>query len=228
MARNINNEWQSLAGRTSPIERVSWNKHDVDIQSVVNEYNDYLSGTPGYQSLDWHLIKAMTFVETGPTSKDWDTEPLQSANAGDSGFADMMTHGSREAEIVPLNLQSAVQAPNASAFNNIAAGVGYLLYRAAHFGSQTVLQGQPKSIVTKSGDSLYGIAKDNGSTEAVVRALNPHVHFDRLKPGTTITVQKAGLETVIVGWDPIDPQSIAQLYNANGRGRVSGGTDICV
>ncbi len=63
-----------------------------------------------------------------------------------------------------------------------------------------------------------GIAKDNGSTEAVVRALNPHVHFDRLKPGTTITVQKAGLETVIIGWDPIDPQSIAQLYNANGRG----------
>ena len=204
-----------------PARALSWNAYDQDTQNIVSQYNDYLRGTPGYQSLDWQLIKAMLWVETSPTAPDnqWDTAPMQSANKGDSGWSDIMNNGDKMSLIVPLNLRSAVASPNLRAADNIAAGVGYLLYRAAEFGSQTqVDKNDIKSVVVSHGDSLYSIARKVGTTEQVLRDMNSHAPLYPLKVGIKLNYAPAKTVTVITGWQSIDPQSTYRLYNANRRG----------
>ncbi len=48
--------------------------------SIVNTYNNYLAPTPGYTNLDWRLVKAILFVETGAGADDWAKKPMQSDN----------------------------------------------------------------------------------------------------------------------------------------------------
>ena len=156
---------------SSPARAPSWNAHDQDTQSIVSQYNDYLRSTPRYQSLDWQLIKAMLWVETNPTAMDdaWDKAPMQSANKGDVGWGDMMNNGNKMNLIVPPSLRSAVGTPGLSASDNIAAGVGYLLYRAAEFGRKTqVDKNDIKSVFVSPDDSLCSIARKVGTTEQMI------------------------------------------------------------
>jgi len=73
-------------------------------------------------------------------------------------------------------------------------------------------------VTVEKYDSLYSIAKHNGSNEAAGRGLNPNVDFQKLKPCMTVRVQKTDVQTVITGWDPVTVDEIARRYNANGRG----------
>ncbi len=205
----------------NPARALSWNAHDQDTQNIVSQYNDYLRSTPGYQSLDWQLIKAMLWVETSPTAPDdqWDTAPMQSANKGDVGWRDMMNNANRMSLIVPPNLRSAVAFPNLRATDNIAAGVAYLLYRAATFGPQTQLdKNNIKSVVVSRGDSLYSIARKVGTTEQILRDMNSHAPLYPLKVGIKLNYVPANTVTIIIGWQSINPQSTYRLYNANGLG----------
>lgn len=49
-----------------PARTLVWNEYDQDIRAIVSHYNDHLRHTPGHAPLDWRLIKAMLWTETGP------------------------------------------------------------------------------------------------------------------------------------------------------------------
>lgn len=85
----------------------------------------------------------------------------------------MNTQTPRENLIVPPSLRGALGAANISAYNNIAAGAAYLLFRAAHF---------------------------------------------ERKKSARDTAGRRDETWVITGWNSITPNSIADTYNANGRG----------
>jgi hypothetical protein len=169
---------------------LSWNEYDSDIQNIVTEYNHYLLGTPGFVSLDWRLVKAMIWTETDPHAKHelWKTKPMQSDNPGDRGWHDMMGKPNEKNLIVPHNLQSAVASPNLTPADNIAAGVGYFLFRAAEFGPKTIVdKSKILSVTVEHGDSLDRIARRAGTSEQVLRDMNSGISLYPLKPGTKLT-----------------------------------------
>lgn len=50
------------------IDRASsdWDYYDTEIRRVVNEYNMHLRNAPHFNPLDWRLVKAMLWTESGP------------------------------------------------------------------------------------------------------------------------------------------------------------------
>lgn len=56
-------KWQD--GLSNAVGDVKWNAYDCEIQMAVNEFNQHLADTPNYMPLDWQLIKAMVWTETG-------------------------------------------------------------------------------------------------------------------------------------------------------------------
>ncbi|HGL4260413.1 hypothetical protein [Burkholderia dolosa] len=87
-------KWQDGIGRA--VGNASWDSWDCEIQMAVNEYNRYLSGVAGYRPLDWRLVKAMTWAETGANSSEWRIKPLQIGVSGDPGLASFL-HGNEGA-----------------------------------------------------------------------------------------------------------------------------------
>jgi len=83
------NKWQDSINRA--IGDAKWNVYDCDIQVAVNEINRHLSGTTGYRLLDWQLIKAMVWVESGAGSAAWKTRPMQIGVPGDPGLASLLS-----------------------------------------------------------------------------------------------------------------------------------------
>jgi hypothetical protein len=51
-----------------------WNSWDNEVQLAVSEFNHHLIGNAGYRPLDWRIIKAMTWVESGANSSEWKKE----------------------------------------------------------------------------------------------------------------------------------------------------------
>jgi hypothetical protein len=216
----IERDWQKAKSQTQmpAVNALSWNAHDKELRQIVSDYNRYLASTPGYHDLDWHLIKAMLFVETNPEQKGWDKSPMQSNNQGDAGYGDLTSKPDRVALLVPPTLRNSLSCANINAAGSITAGVAYLLSQAAIFGEATVNADQKtQTVKVEKYDSLYTLAKKVGTTEALMQKLNPHVNFHNLQPGTVLNYQKAKIVTVITGWKTIDENSIYSLYNRNPR-----------
>ncbi len=196
-----------------------WNQHDLDIERIVSAYNRYLGSIPGYMPLDWHLVKAMVWTETGPVApgNEWNTMAMQSANPGDSGFPEMMSKPDRTNLIVPPALRSAVSSPNSNAHNNIAAGVGYLLYSASNFGQKTIADKKNlKKVTVAKGDTLEKLAAKFGTTAQVLQQDNPGVSPKALKPGMVLAYSPATVATAIKSWKSVTPSSAAAMYNGHG------------
>ncbi len=139
---------------------------------------------------------------------------MQSDNPNDLGWADMTRQKDKMNVIVPSGLNAAVASPNLTGRDNIAAGVGYLLFRAAIWGPKTVIDKKDvKTVTVARGDSHYAIARRVGTTEHVLREMNPHAPLFPLKIGTNLKYSPARTITTITGWRKIDPQSTYQLYN---------------
>lgn len=81
-------KWQDGINRA--VGDSKWNAWDCEIRMAVDEYNRHLSGTSGYRPLDWQLIKAMIWVETGAESKKWRSNPIQIGNPGDPGLRSLL------------------------------------------------------------------------------------------------------------------------------------------
>ncbi|MFH7811484.1 MULTISPECIES: hypothetical protein [Acetobacter] len=78
-------KWQDTINESRYSDR--WNAYDSDIKNIVNEYNRYLINTPNYRPLDWKIIKAMIWVETGgPDNPSWRSRPMQIGNTQDPGL----------------------------------------------------------------------------------------------------------------------------------------------
>lgn len=65
--------------------------------------------------------------------------------------------------------------------------------------------------VVKPGDTLYKVARANGSTVDTLKKLNPGAFF--LKPGQTLKYHKAALQKIIVGWNLVTTSTVAARYN---------------
>jgi hypothetical protein len=69
-------------GIEKAVSNRKWDVYDCEIRMIAGEYNVHLQTTPGYKPLDWRLVKAMIWTETGAGSPEWKTKPMQIGVAG--------------------------------------------------------------------------------------------------------------------------------------------------
>jgi LysM repeat protein len=193
-----------------------WNRWDCEIQQAVRAYNYHLRGTPGYVSLDWKLVKAIIWTESGPHKPDWNKKPMQIGNPHDPGLRAFLSDKEGGDLVIVPEWKGLITAGSArtNPVHNIRAGVGYLLMKRANYAHQSILDADDKvyEIKVKAGDSLEKIAKANGSTLEVLQKFNPDAKV--LKIGQVVKYQKASVRKVITGWEPITHMFVALKYNS--------------
>ncbi|AJY12389.1 LysM peptidoglycan-binding domain-containing protein [Burkholderia dolosa] len=206
-------KWQD--GIDKAVGNTRWDSWDCEIRMAVDEYNRHLSGTAGYRPLDWQLIKAMVWVETGAESRKWGSNPMQIGNPGDPGLRSLLAGNEGGDLIIPAAWKDRLTAGAATTMGayNIRAGIGYLLMRMANYAIKSVPDSDSATyeVNVQAGDSISKIAKAKGSTVEIMQKLNPAAHI--LRPGQTLKYRKASLRKVIVGWKIITTSSIATSYN---------------
>jgi LysM repeat protein len=209
-------KWQD--GINKAVGDAKWNSWDCEIQMAVNEYNRHLSGTEGYMRLDWQIIKAMVWVETGANNSEWNSKPMQIGVAGDPGMASLLSGKEGGDLILPTGLEAKLTTGSVRTIpaHNIRAGIGYLLMRMANFEHRSLLGVDSKvyDVTVKPGDSLDKIAREQGSTVDTLRKLNPAATV--LRPGQVLRCQKASMQRVVTSWRHISTMTIAQRYNGGG------------
>ncbi|MFC5475741.1 LysM peptidoglycan-binding domain-containing protein [Paraherbaspirillum soli] len=211
--RSAYEKWQD--GIDKAAGNAEWDIYDCEIRMAINEFDRHLSGTAGYFRLDWQLVKAMIWVETGAVSKKWRSNPMQIGNPGDPGLTSFLTGNEGGSLILPPVWQGRLTVGTASSFvsHNIRAGIGYLLMRMANFAIKNVPDTDTRTyeVTVKVGDNLDKIARTQGTTIESLRQLNPGAHM--LRPGQVLKFRKAAMRKVIVGWKFITPSSVATYYN---------------
>lgn len=199
-----------------------WHEYDCDIKRIVAEFNRHLSGEHGYLPLDWRVIKAIVWTESGgPAKGAWRGNPMQIGNSGDPGLGALLSGREGGELIMPADLKSrlSVTSAHSSPQMNIRAGTAYLLMRLARYDVGTVLDDHDRKeymLVVKAGDSLDKIARAHGTTIDTLRRCNPGVAV--LHAGQTLTYQKAAIRKRIVGWDMATTARIASGYNVGDPG----------
>lgn len=194
-----------------------WHNYDRDIQRIVAQFNRYLSSTAGFIPLDWRLIKAMVWTESGgPNNRAWRDNPIQIGNPGDPGLASLFSRNEGGELVIPPELQSKLTIASArlSPQMNISAGVAYLLMRLAKYGFADVADEQDKrtyDVLVKSGDTLEKIARANATTVTTLKKCNRAAFV--LSPGQSLNYQKSTTRKVITRWTTASATSIARLYN---------------
>lgn len=213
--------WQD--GINKALNNPAWDAHDCDIRIAVSEYNQYLSNTQGYIYLDWKLIKAMLWVESGAKSKEWKVKPMQIGVNGDPGLNAFLSDKEGGELILPPSLQGRLNSGNAKAipYYNIRAGIGYMLMRMANYDYASTAGTDTKiyEIAVKPGDSLDKIARTQGTTIATLKKLN--LATENLRPGQILKYYKASVQKVILGWNVPTSQMIASRYNGGKDKRYS-------
>ncbi|QDW49473.1 LysM peptidoglycan-binding domain-containing protein [Burkholderia sp. KBS0801] len=206
-------KWQDGINRA--VGDSKWNAWDCEIRMAVDEYNRHLSGTSGYRPLDWQLIKAMIWVETGAESKKWRSNPIQIGNPGDPGLRSLLAGNEGGDLIIPVAWKErlTIGAATTVPAYNIRAGIGYLLMRMANYAIKSVPDSDDAvyEVNVQAGDSIAKIARTKGSTVETMQKLSPTGHI--LRPGQVLKYRKASLRKVIVGWKMITTSSIAACYN---------------
>ena len=210
-------KWQD--GISKAVGNSRWDAYDSELKTAVSEFNQHLSSTPGHRQLDWLLIKAMLWTESGASSPEWITKPIQIGVAGDAGLASLLSGGEGGELILPPSWQRRLTTGTVRTMpaHNIRAGIGYMLMRMANFEFQSALAPGPNAIfevTVKPGDSLAKIAKVNGSTAEIMRNLNRT--STSLRPGQLLKCQKGSVQRVITGWRQITTDQIARRYNGGG------------
>ncbi len=194
-----------------------WHDYDSDIKLAVIQFNAYLLTTKGYVALNWKLIKAILWTESGgPNSDAWTTRPMQIGNPGDPGLGSLLSNLEGGELILPPALKLQLTKVTASApAMNIRAGIGYLLMRAASYETISVEDAVDKKvteIIVKAGDNPSKIATTNKTTLDMLKKLNPKIMV-MIKPGEKIKIQKASMQKCIKGWAVINTQFCANKYN---------------
>lgn len=209
-------KWQE--GLRNSSGDAKWDMYDCDVQSAVNEFNRHLSSTSGYSSLDWQLIKAMLWTESGAAHSEWHIKPMQIGVEGDPGMSSLLASDEGGAIILPPGLVGRMSSGTirSNPAHNIRAGIGYLLMRMANFDHQSVREpgSRVEEVKVGPGDSLDRIAKNTRSTLEIVRELNPGANV--LRVGQVIKTQRGEVKMVITSWRPITTSTIAVRYNGGG------------
>jgi hypothetical protein len=209
-------KWQD--GINKAVGDAKWNTWDCEIQMAVNEYNRHLSGTAGYMRLDWQLIKAMLWVESGAANSEWKSMPMRIGVPGDPGLTSLLSGDEGGDLILPPAWKGRLTVSSARVIpaHNIRAGIGYLLMKMANYEYRSVPDADSNvyEVTVKPGDNLEKIAKAQGSTVDTLKKLNPTTIV--LRPGQVLKYQKASVRRVITSWRHISTVLIAQRYNGGG------------
>ncbi len=177
--------------------RAPWDVYDNQIQSVVSTYNNFLKDTANFskivRELDWHIIKALMWVETGAWIPEWKSQPMQIGNPGDPGLNQILNTKSGRLLLPPeyarLTAAEAIIDPIA----NIKAGAGYFLWVFAHFG---YIDSPPTT--------------QSSVPPAVRKPDAAHMARQRQSPHHYVPKQKI---YAITGWKPISLEYVAAHYN---------------
>jgi hypothetical protein len=209
-------KWQEMIDQAKSDPR--WRAYDSEIILAVSEFNAHLSSMKGYFPLDWRLIKAVIWTESGgPDSRAWNSRPMQIGNPGDPGLAALLSGKEGGEIIMPPQLKGRLNMGNAGIPPfNIRAGIAYLLMRCASYGFVQVMDARDSKVyeyTVQAGDSLDKIARRQGTTLEVLRKLNPAAAV--VRPGQSIRYQKASIQKIVTRWQPITTGLIAQKYNTN-------------
>lgn len=191
----------------------TWNYWDSDISSAVAMYNAHLATLPGNMQLDWRLIKAMLWVETGPHKAAWVTRPMQIGNAGDKGLKELFKKSGAGSLIIPQQYKELTpESVRKNPVDNIKAGIGYLLIELSNSDFQSVPYGDIYEVKIKKHDNFAKIAKAEGTTVEELELQNPGVRT--LHAGDVVKCRKATMQRVITGWKQLSLESVARLYNS--------------
>lgn len=209
--------WQ--AGLVRAIRDRAWDAYDCEIRMAAGEVNSHLSNASGFGKLDWKLIKAMIWTETGAANPEWKTKPMQIGVPGDPGLMSLLSGKEGGEVILPRAWQLKLTPATIRTIpaHNLRAGIGYLLMRMANFKFRSVVAEDDKEIhkaVVREGDTLERIAKSNGSTTEILQLLNPDAAI--LRTGQTLQYRRGELRRLITGWRPFTTATIAQRYNGGG------------
>ncbi|WP_332451123.1 hypothetical protein [Burkholderia ubonensis] len=153
-AKTAFEKWQDDINKAA--DDVNWGTWDYEIQIAVNEYNRHLSGTAGYNPLDWHLIKAMLWVETGANSSEWKIKPMQIGVSGDPGLTSFLSGNEGGDLILPPAWKGQLTSGSARTMpaHNIRAGIGYLLMRMATLSTVACPLQTPRSMTSRSSRAI--------------------------------------------------------------------------
>jgi hypothetical protein len=209
-------KWKRRLAAEAP--KPVWDEWDTEIQAAVREYNRHLSNATGYIPLDWQLVKAMTWVETGAWAAEWKSRPMQIGVRGDPGLESLISGKEGGELILPPECRQRMNAASirSDPALNIRAGIGYLLMRLANFKYRSVPDRDTRiyEVIVASGDSLERIAKTQKTTVDTLREMNPGTHT--LHAGHKLKYRKAAIQRVITGWGFVNTGSIARNYNGGG------------
>ncbi len=78
-----------------------WHQYDAIIMNAVSDYNIWLRGKAGYPGLDWMMVRAQAWVETGANSRFWNGDVLQVGKPGDPGRNDYLTKPAAKLFMLP-------------------------------------------------------------------------------------------------------------------------------
>lgn len=73
--KTVFEKWQD--GLSKAVGDSRWNAYDDELTTAVSEFNQHLKSSTGYRQLDWLLMKAMLWTESGAWSSEWQTKPMQ-------------------------------------------------------------------------------------------------------------------------------------------------------
>ena len=215
-------QWKDI--RKNAIGNPDWYVYDDYIRKLVSELNLHLSTSKNienYKPLDWKLIKAIIWTETGATSASWKTRTMQIGNAGDRGIEEV-TIPARPRKynlIIPKTwnnflIKKTSQIKTEPEYN-IREGLALLMIKMAEpEKDKTVYDSQQEFIYeVVNGDIGYNsIAKKQGTTQGVLTLLNGN---KTLHPGDKLKYKKAHIEQYIPGWALFTPENIQIQYNGD-------------
>jgi hypothetical protein len=205
------------------ITNKDWDLYDQLIQKEVADYNKRLTGSPGYSPVDWLLVKAIVWVESGgPKTRAWKGRVMQIGNLGDKGYTALKngvvgryarSEGSELIISPELCTDIVRNVPINTPATNIRAGIAYLFTRMATTTYKTFEDGPIETTSLRQNENFAVVANRVGSTTEVIVRLNNHLNPKRLPPGIDIKYRKARVERIISAWKSFTVENIADLYN---------------